>query len=134
MSEETAELQAEFLAYIRKIEAVSEALELVFWDLRTKAPAKGMQQRSEVVSVLSSEIFDMKTSTEMAAFIAELAPVKEQLDEVTRKTLEVSQKEYEWNKKSRRKNMPLIPNWSRKAKPHGRKHAKQKILAYWSLI
>lgn len=99
MSEETAELQAEFLAYIRKIEAVSEALELVFWDLRTKAPAKGIQQRSEVVSVLSSEIFDMKTSTEMAAFIAELASVKEQLDEVTRKTLEVSQKEYEWNKK-----------------------------------
>lgn len=99
MTEEIVELKTKFLAYIRKIEAVSEALELVYWDLRTKAPAKGMEQRAEVVSVLSSEIFAMKTSEKMAAFIAELAPVKEKLDEVARKTLEEAQKEYEWNKK-----------------------------------
>lgn len=92
-------LEAEFLAYIKKMEALEEALALVYWDLRTGAPAKGMEGRSDVIGVLSEEIFNMQTSEEMAAFIAELNLNKENLSEITRKTLEESQKNYDLNKK-----------------------------------
>ncbi|HAC1272211.1 TPA_asm: hypothetical protein GI702_00005, partial [Listeria monocytogenes] len=34
-------LEEEFLAYIKKMEALEEALALVYWDLRTGAPSKG---------------------------------------------------------------------------------------------
>lgn len=36
-------LEEEFLAYIKKMEALEEALALVYWDLRTGAPSKGME-------------------------------------------------------------------------------------------
>ena len=45
-------------------------LGLIYWDLRTGAPKQGMDQRSEVIGVLSSEVFKMSTSEEMAAYIA----------------------------------------------------------------
>ncbi len=92
-------LEEEFLAYIKKMEALEEALALVYWDLRTGAPAKGMEGRSDVIGVLSEEIFNMQTSEEMAAFIAGLNQDKENLSEITRKTLEESQKTYDLNKK-----------------------------------
>ncbi|PDB67211.1 carboxypeptidase M32 [Listeria monocytogenes] len=69
-------LEEEFLAYIKKMEG-----------------------RSDVIGVLSEEIFNMQTSEEMAAFIAGLNQDKENLSEITRKTLEESQKTYDLNKK-----------------------------------
>ncbi|KDE48050.1 hypothetical protein DI43_06755 [Geobacillus sp. CAMR12739] len=62
----------------------------MYWDLRTGAPKKGVEQRSEVIGMLSEEVFRMSTSEEMAAFIAKLSPkaVYEQLNAVTKKTLD----------------------------------------------
>lgn len=53
----------------------------------------------------------MQTSEEMAAFIAGLNQDKENLSEITRKTLEESQKTYDLNKKSQVKNMQSIQSW-----------------------
>lgn len=92
-----AQLEKEFLDYVKKMAAYNEALGLVYWDLRTGAPKQGVEQRSEVIGLLSSEVFKMSTSEEMAAYIAYLS--KQSLSEKTRKILEECKKEYERNKK-----------------------------------
>lgn len=95
---ETKKTERQFLDYVKKMTAYGEALSLIYWDLRTGAPKKGIEQRSEVIGVLSSELFNMSTSEEMAAYIAKLSNEPE-LSEVTRKTLEECRKEYDRNKK-----------------------------------
>ncbi|PLR99936.1 carboxypeptidase M32 [Bacillus sp. T33-2] len=91
-------MEQEFLAYVKKMTAYNEALGLIYWDLRTGAPKQGIDQRSEVIGVLSADLFNMSTSEEMAAYIAKLSD-RPELDELTRKTLEECKKEYDRNKK-----------------------------------
>ncbi|MCP8968803.1 carboxypeptidase M32 [Ectobacillus sp. SYSU M60031] len=75
-----------------------EALNLMFWDLRTGAPKNGVEQRSEVISQLSADIFNMSTSEEMRRYLEELEQ-QEGLSEKTRKTVAECRKEYDRNKK-----------------------------------
>ena len=69
--------------------------------MRTGAPKKGVEQRSEVIGVLSSEVFKMSTSEEMAYFIATLSAEEAQasLTEITKKAVEECKKNYERNNK-----------------------------------
>ncbi|WP_409301302.1 carboxypeptidase M32 [Peribacillus sp. SCS-155] len=94
-------LEKEFLDYVRKIAAYGEAISLIYWDLRTGAPKKGVEQRSEVVGMLSAEVFNMSTSEDMAAFIANLSSVeaKRSLSEITNKMVEECKKQYDRNKR-----------------------------------
>ncbi len=91
------QVEKKFLEYVKKMSAYNEALGLIYWDLRTGAPKQGMDQRSEVIGMLSSEVFKMSTSEDMAAYIATLS--KNKLSEKTAKILEECKKEYERNKK-----------------------------------
>ncbi|NRD80520.1 carboxypeptidase M32 [Bacillus sp. BRMEA1] len=93
----TSILEKEFLDYVKKISAYNEALNLIYWDLRTGAPKQGTEQRAEVIGMLSSEVFKMTTSEEMAAYIANLSNVE--LSEITSKILAECKKEYERNKR-----------------------------------
>ncbi|MEH7300630.1 carboxypeptidase M32 [Neobacillus drentensis] len=97
MSTKTIQIEKEFLDYVKKMTAYHEALGVIYWDLRTGAPKQGVEQRSEVIGMLSSEVFKMSTSEEMAAYIASLS--KAEVDDKTRKILEECKKEYERNKK-----------------------------------
>jgi len=101
MSSEINKIEKKFLNYVKKMTSFNESIGLMYWDLRTGAPSKGVEQRSEVIGMLSSEVFAMSTSEEMAAYIAELSPlhVQEKLSEVTSKTLQECKKEYEKNSK-----------------------------------
>ncbi|MGG0412701.1 carboxypeptidase M32 [Peribacillus simplex] len=92
-------IEKDFKEYVKKISAYNEALALIFWDLRTGAPKKGVEQRSEVIGVLSSEVFNMSTSKEMESFIAELSMEKATLSETTNKMVQECKKEFERNKK-----------------------------------
>ncbi|QOR65200.1 carboxypeptidase M32 [Cytobacillus suaedae] len=98
---EIQKIETQFLGYVRKMTSYNEAIGLMYWDLRTGAPKKGVEQRSEVIGMLSSEVFKMSTSEEMAAYLAKLSSpqVKEQLSEITSKTLDECQKDYDRNKK-----------------------------------
>jgi carboxypeptidase Taq len=91
------QLEKEFLDYVRKMSGYHEALGLIYWDLRTGAPKQGADQRSEVIGMLSSEVFKMSTSEEMAAYIANLS--KADLSETSKKILQECKREYERNKK-----------------------------------
>ena len=99
MSETTKQVEKEFLDYVKKMEAYKEALALIYWDLRTGAPKQGMEQRSEVIGMLSSDVFKMSTSEEMASYIAKLSSAQSELTEITIKTLMECKKEYDRNKK-----------------------------------
>ncbi|RFU66067.1 carboxypeptidase M32 [Peribacillus glennii] len=101
MSASIEKIEKEFLEYVKKISAYGEALSLIYWDMRTGAPKKGIERRSEVVGMLSSEVFKMSTSEDMAAFIANLSSdaARHELSDTTNKMVEECKKEYERNKK-----------------------------------
>ncbi|MDZ5711968.1 carboxypeptidase M32 [Jeotgalibacillus haloalkalitolerans] len=92
-------VKKDFITHLNKISAYEEALGLIFWDLRTGAPKKAIEQRSEVIGTLSSEVFNMSTSDQMAEYIQELNNHKSELDELTVKMLEECEKEFNRNRK-----------------------------------
>ena len=93
----SVQLEKGFLEYVKKMSAYNETLGLIYWDLRTGAPKQGVDQRSEVIGMLSSEVFKLSTSEEMAAYIASLT--KQSLSEKTFKILQECKRDYERNKK-----------------------------------
>lgn len=95
------EIEQNFLAYVKKIGAYNEALALIYWDLRTGAPKKAIDQRTEVVGTLSAEAFNMSVSPELESYLTELSDegVQKELSFVTKKTIEEMKKEFERNKK-----------------------------------
>ncbi|MEH7345249.1 carboxypeptidase M32 [Bacillus sp. JJ1532] len=98
MNEELQQAEKDFLEYVKKIEAYNEALSLIYWDLRTGAPKQAVEKRSEVIGMLSSDVFNMSTSEEMAAYIEKLSG-DHALSDITKKTLAECKKEYDRNKK-----------------------------------
>ncbi|WP_275425417.1 carboxypeptidase M32 [Bacillus sp. CGMCC 1.16541] len=101
MKHEITKIEKQFYDYMQKITGYEEAISLINWDLRTGAPKQGVQQRSEVVGMLSSEVFRLYTSEEMAAFIAKLSSKEAQpyISQVTKKSIEECRRKYELNKK-----------------------------------
>lgn len=101
MNEQTASIEKDFLDYVKKMTNYNEAISLMYWDLRTGAPRKGVESRSEVIGMMSTVVFNMSTSEQMAEYITKLSeePHFQQLSEITKKTLEECRKEYDRNKK-----------------------------------
>jgi carboxypeptidase Taq len=101
MTQTKVNVEKEFLEYVKKMVHVNEAIGLMYWDLRTGAPKKGVEQRSEVIGTLSSDVFAMSTSDEMKNFIEELSKpaVHDTLSDVAKKTLEEVKKDFERNAK-----------------------------------
>ncbi|OPA74710.1 carboxypeptidase M32 [Paenibacillus selenitireducens] len=91
----------DFRELVQKIKSYEEALSLMYWDLRTGAPRKGMDTRSEVIGVMSTEMFKLSTSDEMGAYVEALSQpdVYAQLDDLNQKTVTECKKEYEKSKK-----------------------------------
>ncbi len=96
-----SKMEKSFLDYVKKIEDFNEALSLLAWDSRTGAPKKGMAQRSEVIGTLSSEVFQLSTSEEMASYLGELREESnhEELSDRTKKTIEECHRAFERNVK-----------------------------------
>ncbi|SFD75454.1 carboxypeptidase Taq [Bacillus sp. OV194] len=101
MSQTLQSVEKEFLNYVKKMTHMNEAIGLMYWDLRTGAPKKGVSQRSEVIGTLSADVFAMSTSDEMKKYIEELSvsSVYDSLSEVTKKTLDEVKKDYGRNTK-----------------------------------
>ncbi|MGB8002231.1 MAG: carboxypeptidase M32, partial [Anaerobacillus sp.] len=101
MNNNLKQTEEQFLQYVKKMTSFNEAIGVMYWDLRTGAPKKGAEQRSEVIGMMSSEVFEMSVSPEMKAYLDELMKKESQseLSEITRKTVEECYKEYERNSK-----------------------------------
>ncbi|WP_404346581.1 carboxypeptidase M32 [Sutcliffiella horikoshii] len=98
---EINQVKEEYVNHINKMDSYNEALSLIFWDLRTGAPKKGVDRRSDVIGILSSEVFNMSTSEEMASYLTQLLneEVFHELDDITKASLLESKKNYDRNKK-----------------------------------
>lgn len=101
MTNEVMTTEEQFLQLVKKIVAYEEALNLIYWDLRTGAPKQGVPQRSEVIGMLSEEVFILSTSNEMQAYIEELTKPEEfaKLSPKVKKLIQECEKEYNRNKK-----------------------------------
>lgn len=88
-----------FEALLKKMSAYEEAVSIMYWDMRTGAPKKGIPTRSEAVGVLSTELFKMGTSDEMENYLKELHNDREGLSPILLKTLEEVQKNFDLSKK-----------------------------------
>ncbi|GLC86956.1 carboxypeptidase M32 [Lysinibacillus piscis] len=89
----------QFTDYVKKMQHYSEALNVIYWDMRTGAPKKGLEQRAEVVGTLSASLFDMQTSDELGQLLTSLETQKADLDYVTTRLVEEVRKQYDQNKK-----------------------------------
>ncbi|MGY3716489.1 carboxypeptidase M32 [Sutcliffiella cohnii] len=94
-------IEKDYLQLMKKIESYNEAISLMFWDMRTGAPKKGLEQRSEVIGMLSSDVFKLTTSEEMLEYITQLTQpeIYNQLNEITQKSIDETKKNYEKNSK-----------------------------------
>lgn len=70
----------------------------MYWDMRTGAPKKGIPARSEAVGTLSTELFNMSISDEMAKLLDELENEKDSLEPVLLKTFEEVKKQFNLSK------------------------------------
>jgi carboxypeptidase Taq len=84
-----------------KIKHYEEILGVAFWDMRTGAPRKGIDLRSEAYGDLSAESFRLSTSSEMGELLEQLsdAATLEGLGRVDRRLVEEVKQDYERNRK-----------------------------------
>ncbi|CAM4286349.1 carboxypeptidase M32 [Paenibacillus alkaliterrae] len=86
-----------FTETIRKIKSYEEALGVLYWDLRTGAPRKGMDTRSEVIGALSGDMFKLSTSPELGEWLSTLeeSSVYSGLTEIEQRLVTETRKEYD---------------------------------------
>jgi carboxypeptidase Taq len=94
-------IEQQFLELNKKMMNYGEAISVMYWDLRTGAPKNGAEQRSNVISQLSAEVFAMSTSSEMNDYLTKLESVigTGVLSEITEKSVKECRKEYNLNVK-----------------------------------
>jgi carboxypeptidase Taq len=88
-----------FRELTRLIKQYEEILGVVYWDMRTGAPRKGIPLRSEAVGALSAESFRLATSDEMGELLDKLNSSKGELNRMDRRLVEEVKKDYDRNRK-----------------------------------
>ncbi|WP_226579223.1 carboxypeptidase M32 [Halobacillus litoralis] len=78
---------------LKEQSSYGEAIGLMAWDMRTKAPKKGIDGRSEVLGVLSQKVHEIQTSQEMRGYIDELKG--NVADPIVQRSLEEAEETYE---------------------------------------
>nr|WP_040949309.1 carboxypeptidase M32 [Gorillibacterium massiliense] len=85
-----------FRDLVKRICSYNEAISIMYWDLRTGAPRKGVEDRSESLGLLSTDVFKMSTSAEMGDFLSFIEQTKDDtIDPLTRKMAEDLRKDYD---------------------------------------
>ena len=96
-----AETLAKFRGLIKKIKSYEEVIGLAYWDMRTGAPKRGIEGRSEAVGVLSAESFKLAVSDEMGELLARLREPETygSLSRIDKRLVDETAKEYERNRR-----------------------------------
>ncbi|MFF2089757.1 carboxypeptidase M32 [Paenibacillus sp. NPDC058174] len=86
-----------FMETIRKVKSYEEALGVLYWDLRTGAPRKGMDTRSEAIGALSGDMFKLSTSPELGEYLTTLEEPQtfESLSEIEQRLVTETRKDYD---------------------------------------
>lgn len=96
MKREIADKWELYVDLLKKIKSYDEAVALMHWDLRTGAPRKGAEARSETIGLLSTESFKLQTSEQMGQLLQFLnkPEVLKELDDIGRRMVLNSQEDY----------------------------------------
>lgn len=62
-----------FQEYLKKIRQYDQAANLLYWDLKTMAPSKGVEQKIEALSFFSTESFRLNTAPEYGEMLTTLS-------------------------------------------------------------
>ncbi|WP_079909063.1 carboxypeptidase M32 [Paenibacillus sp. 32352] len=91
----------DFKEYLKKMKSYEEAIGLLYWDMRTGAPKKGIATRSEVVGMLSGEYFALSVSEQMGEMLEYFKEpdTYAQLSRTDRTIVDECKKEYDRSKK-----------------------------------
>lgn len=92
-------MEQQFIQYIKKIQQYQEALNVLYWDMRTGAPKKGLEQRARVIGTLSAQAFELQTSPQLEDMLTVLEQDIANLPYVTMRLVEEVRKSYDLNKK-----------------------------------
>lgn len=91
----------DFKGFIQRMKQYNDALSVIYWDLRTGAPKKGVGERAAVIGMLSTEVFKMSTSKDMEEYLDYF--IKEEnnqkLDSIMKAVVSDCKKEYDRSKK-----------------------------------
>lgn len=93
----TGDTLALFTERIGLIKSYEESLAVLYWDLRTGAPRKGMDVRSEAIGNLSGQMFKLSTAPELGEWLTALEEpaTYEGLSEINRRLVKETRKEYD---------------------------------------
>jgi carboxypeptidase Taq len=91
----------EYIELMKKMRSYEEALGVLYWDMRTGAPRKGMDARAETIGVLSTELFRLGTSDQLGELLGVLSDpaVYQDLPRTIQRSLEETKKEYDRSRK-----------------------------------
>jgi carboxypeptidase Taq len=94
-------MKENFLELVKRIKYYNDALSVLYWDLRTGAPKKGVAQRSEVIGMMSEEAYKLTTSVEMEKYLAyfEEQDNNRVLDNITKAVVKECRREFDRYKK-----------------------------------
>lgn len=91
-------MEQQFREIHQKMTSYNEAISLLYWDMRTGAPKKGMDLRSETIGTLSSELFALSTSEQYGELIAGLK-LQTGLSAAMQRSVEEADRQYQLNAK-----------------------------------
>ena len=97
MTQNSENVLSLFIAQIKQIKSYEEALGVLYWDLRTGAPRKGMEVRSEAIGNLSGQMFKLSTAPELGQWLTELEQpgVFADLSEINQRLVAETRKDYD---------------------------------------
>ncbi len=101
IKQQAADALKRFRELTGKIKHYEEILGVAYWDMRTGAPRKGIDLRSEAYGDLSAESFRLSTSDEMGELLEKLSQPKvlATLGRVDQRLVEEVKKDYDRNRK-----------------------------------
>lgn len=92
-------MEQQFIDYVKKTKHYDEALSVLYWDMRTGAPKKGLDQRAAVIGTLAAQSFERSTAPEVGDMLTALEAKKDELPYITQRLVEEVRKAYDLNKK-----------------------------------
>jgi carboxypeptidase Taq len=87
------ELENQFRQKIMKMKAYIYVMQLVGWDSNTEAPRDSFKRRSEMIGVISSEIFALQTSDEYQKLVNALFEKQEDLDDLLKREVKIAKRD-----------------------------------------
>ncbi len=84
--------------YLKKLEYINSTIALLDWDVMVNMPEKAEKYRSEMLGYLSGEYYKMTTSEKLKQLI-EHFKANDDLDEITKSSIDKIEKEYNKTKK-----------------------------------